>query len=72
MGKATFFDLLKFGENQVIIRNKKPEDKWPPICNHGPEMDLDECLFVPIELNILQYREIDPVELDEYLEKAKL
>lgn len=52
-----------FREDQVVVENRQVEDKRPPICWYGAlGMDLDEELFVPIELSILQYRVVDQVE----------
>jgi len=56
---------VRFGsrEDQVIVRNRQVEDRNPPICWYGAlGMDLDEDLFIPIELSILQYRVVDQVE----------
>ncbi len=40
-----------------------PEASRPPVCRYGPiGMDLDEDLFIPIIMSILQYRVVDLVE----------
>ena len=47
-------------EDKVLVKHRKVEDKAPPICRYGPMgIDLDEDLFIPIELSTLQYRVID-------------
>ncbi len=50
-------------EDMVLVRHRNVEDRRPPVCRYGPMgIDLEEDLFIPIEMSILQYKVIDMLE----------